>query len=106
MATYSTGISATWGGVAFSEVVGLSWSYGGGSPKGRGSDWTDDLGSVSLTCLGSANAAKSNYGQRKLLVIAGGGNDLTEYASWESVAVANEVNGVTRYTITLKILDG
>lgn len=106
MATYSTGVSATWGGVAFSEVVGLAYSYGSGTPKGRSSDWTDELGSVSLTCLGTANTSKSEYGLRKQLVVTGGGNNLTEYAQWESVAVANEVNGVTRYTVTLKLLDG
>jgi len=31
---------------------------------------------------------------------------LTVQAVWESLSVANEVNGVTRYTVTFKILDG
>lgn len=106
MATYSTGITATWGGTPFAEIVGLQWSYGGGSPKGRSAVWSDELGSVSIECLGSANASTSEYGQRKQLVISGGGQSLTTYALYESVSVASELNGVTRFSVTLKILDG
>ena len=106
MATFSTGITATWGGVAFTELTGLSWTYGGGSPKGRSVAWTDELGSVSFECLGSANTSTSEYGQRKQLVISGGGQSLTTYALYESVGVSSEVNGITRFSVTLKILDG
>lgn len=106
MATYSTGVSVTWGGSAFSEVVGLDWTYGGGAPKGRSVVWTDDAGSVSITALGGANTSTSEYGLRKQLVISGGGQSLTVQAVWESLSVSNEVNGVTRYTVTFKILDG
>ena len=35
----------------------------------------------------------------------GGGTSLTSYAVCESVGVAYEVNGVTRYTVTFKLLD-
>lgn len=106
MATYSTGIAATWGGVAFQEIVDLSWSYGGGPSKGRSIIWTDDVGSVSLTCLNSANASTSEYGLRKQLVLSGGGQSLTANAVWESVSVAPELNGVTKFTVTFKLLDG
>ena len=105
MATFSTGVSVTWGGSAFSEVVGLDWTYGGGAPKGRSVVWTDDAGSVSVTALGSANTAVSEYGLRKQLVISGGGQSLTNQAVWESLSVSNENNGVTRYTVTFKLLD-
>ena len=106
MATYSTGITATWGGVAFAEVTGLSWTYGGGSPKGRSVIWSDELGSVSVECLGAANISTAEYGLRKQLVISGGGQSLTAYALYESVGVASQVNDVTRYSVTFKILDG
>lgn len=106
MATYSTGISATWGGTAFAEVTGLAWTYGGGAAKGRDAVWTDDLGTVSIECLSSANVSTAEYGLRKQLVISGGGANLTTYAVYESVGVAGEVNGVTRYTVTFRILDG
>lgn len=106
MATYSTGITATWNSTPFTEVTGLSWNYGGGPSKGRSVVWSDDLGSVNLECLGSANVSTAEYGLRKQLTISGGGQSLTTYAVYESVGVTSEVNGVTRYTVTFKILDG
>lgn len=106
MATYSTSVSATWGGTPFSEVYDLSYTYGGGIPKGRDSLWSDELGSVTLSCFGSANLSTSEYGQRKQLSISGGGASLTTYAVLESVAVQYGLNDVTRFTVTFKILDG
>jgi hypothetical protein len=106
VATYSTGISATFAGTSFAEVVDLSWSYGGSLPKGRDTAWTDDVGSVTLTCLSSTGVTTSNYGQRGDLAISGGGANLTTKAVYESVSVAPEVNGVTRYTVTFRLLDG
>lgn len=106
MAQYSQGVSVQWGGVAFSEVVNLDWQYGGGSPKGRSVEWSDEAGTVSVASLGTSNTSISEYGLRKQLVISGGGQSLTSYAVWESLDVANEVNGVTRYTVTFKLLDG
>jgi len=105
VATYSTGVSVTWGGVAFTEVTGLSWTYGGGPPKGRSVVWTDEAGSVSVECLGSSNTSTAEYGLRKQLVISGGGQSLTTYAVWEALSVANEVNGITRFTVTFSLLD-
>lgn len=106
MATYSTGITATFGGTTFVEVTGLAWSYGGGPAKGRDTAWTDEAGSVSLTCLGSAGMSTANYGGRDDLTISGGGSNLTCKAIYEGLSVAPELNGVTRYTVTFKILDG
>jgi len=104
VATYSTGITATWGGVSFQEVTDLAWSYGS-EPRGRSEPWTDDVGSVAITCLHTANLALTEYGLRKQLILSGGGQSLTSQAIWESVSVAPELNGVTRYTVTLKLLD-
>lgn len=106
MATLSTGITVTFGGTAFAEVTDLSWSYGGALPKGRSLVWTDDLGSVTLTCLASTAITTANYGVRGDLVISGGGSTLTCKAVYEGLNVAPELNGVTRYTVTFKILDG
>jgi hypothetical protein len=104
VATYSTGIAATWGGVAFQEITDLSWSYGS-EPRGRSVVWTDDVGSVSITCLGPNNINTNEYGLRKTLVLSGGGQSLTINAIWESLTVAPELNGITRYTVTFKLLD-
>ena len=105
MASYSQNVAVTWGGTPFTEVVGLDWTYGGGPPKARNDTWTDEAGSVTVTTLGSANTGMGEYGLRKQLVISGGGQALTSYAVWESLSVANEVNGVTRFTVTFKLLE-
>lgn len=104
MATYSTGIAVSWGGTPFTEVQELSWNYGG-SRTGRAAAWSAEQGSVSVTCLGGDNTNISNFGTRDQLVITGGGAALTTYAIWESVAVAPERNGVTRYTVNFRIVD-
>jgi hypothetical protein len=104
MATYSTGLTVTWNSVAFTEVTQLAWGSGG-SRQGRSTTWSSEQGSVSVTCLGTHNVSRTNFGTRAVLTISGGGSDLTSYAAWESVAVAPEINGVTRYTVTLKLLD-
>lgn len=111
MATYSTGITVTWGAATFKEVTGLSWTYGGSDAKGREAPgeapiWTDSPGTLSLQCLHGDNISISEYGKRKQLTVAGGGQSLTTYAVYESVDVTSELNGVTRYAVSFKILDG
>ena len=106
MATYSTGITATFGSTTFAEVTDLAWTYGGALPKGRSDTWTSDAGSVTLTCLGSTGISTANYGQRDALSISGGGANLTCDAVYVGLGVAPELNGVTRYSVTFKILDG
>ncbi len=106
MASYSTGITATFASTTFAEVTGLSWQYGGGPAKGRASAWTDEVGSLSLTCLGIAGVATGNYGVLGTLTVAGGGATLTTQAVYEGLTVAPELNGVTRYTVTFRFLDG
>jgi hypothetical protein len=105
VAVYSTGIAVTWNSTPFTEVVNLSWTYGGGAPKGRSVIWTDEAGTLSVECLGTANTGTANYGTRGTLVVSGGGQSLTSQAVWESLSVANEVNGVTRFTVAFKLLD-
>ena len=94
----------SWGGTPFVEVQELSWSYGG-SRTGRAVAWSAEQGSVAVTCLDATNTNVSNFGTRDQLVITGGGSALTTYAIWESVAVAPGRNGVTKYTVTFRILD-
>lgn len=106
MATLSTGITVTFAGTSFAEVTDLSWSYGGAPAKGRSVVWTDDVGSVTLTCLASTAISTANYGARGDLVISGGGSTLTSKAVYEGLNVAPELNGVTRYTVTFRLLDG
>ena len=109
MAAHSTGISVTFDGVAFSEVSELSWQYGGGPAKGRATStpaWTDEVGTVTVGCMGTANITTAKYGTRADIVITGGGAGLTSKAVHEGLSVAPELNGVTRYTVTFRLLDG
>jgi len=106
VATRSESISVTWGGVAFTEVTDLQVSYAGGDSRGRSVEWTDDAGTVSVTCLGGTNVSSSEYAQRKSLAISGGGVTLTVNAIYQGWAAAPELNGVTRYTVSFKLLDG
>lgn len=106
MATFSTGISVNWGGTEFQEVFDLSYTFGGALPVGRDSEWSDDLGSVSVSCFGTTHITTTEYGKRKELSITGGGASLTTQAVFESLAVQYGLNDVTRFTATFKILDG
>ena len=110
MATYSTGISATWDGTPFTEVYELGLPLYGSVRKDRGSElstgWSDEVGDVSISAYGTANMQVSEYGKRKQLVVSGGGVSLTLNAVCTAVSATPELNGVTRYTFTAKLLDG
>jgi len=110
MATYSTGISATWGGVAFVDVFDLAVPLYGSVRKDRTTNadsqgWSDAVGTVSISAYGSANMNVSEYGKRKALVINGGGAGLTTNAVCIGITITPQLNGVTRYTFTAQLLD-
>ncbi len=106
MATLSAGISVSWDSVPFEEVTDLQVQHGGGQPKGRTTAWTDEVGTVSVACLGTTNVSTAKYGDRKSLQISGGGVSLTATAIYEQVTAQPELNGVTRFAVTFRLLDG
>jgi hypothetical protein len=111
MAIVSTGISASWGGTPFAEVYELGLPLYGSVRKDRSSSgtstgWSDEVGDVSVSAYGTANMQTSEYGKRKELVVSGGGVSLTLNAVCTAVSATPELNGVTRYTFTAKLLDG
>jgi hypothetical protein len=111
MATYSTGISASWGGSAFAEVYELGLPLYGSVRKDRAlscdsTGWSDEVGDVSISAYGTANMTVAEYGKRKEIVVSGGGVSLTLKAVCTAVSATPELNGVTRYTFTAKLLDG
>lgn len=111
MATYSTGISASWGESAFAEVYEIGMPLYGSVRKDRSinalsAGWSDEVGDVSISAYGSANMTVANYGTRLTLSISGGGVSLTSPAVCTGVSATPELNGVTRYTFTAKLLDG
>jgi hypothetical protein len=104
VATYSTGIAATWGSVAFTEVVDLSWTYGGENVLRGAGLFNFSHGSVSMVTLG-ATPTIANIGQRNTLTITGGGVGLTIKALLKSVGASAEVNGVTRTAVEFDIFE-
>lgn len=111
MALYSTGISASWGGAPFVEVYELGLPLYGSVRKDRSASgattgWSDEVGDISVSAYGTANMQVAEYGKRKQLSVSGGGVSLTLNAVCTSVSVTPELNGVTRYTFTAKLLDG
>ena len=106
MATFSTGLSVTWGGVSFLEVTAAAPSYAGGPSKGRSVVWTDEAGTCTVECYGTANVSSGEYGLRKQLVISGAGVSLTTQALYLGFTQTPELNGVTRYSVSFKLLDG
>jgi len=102
VATYSTGVTATFPGATITEIVDLSFNFGGGMPEGRMSTFKALLGSVQVATLGGATS--SIYGTRGSLVISGGGLELTVFAVCTDVAAVAELNGLTRYSYTFEIL--
>ena len=103
MATYSTGVTASFASSAMTEIVGLSWNWGGGHSRGRSLTWKPSLGQVQIELLGPTATAR--YGTRGSLAITGGGVKLTCTAVCTDVGVSAEVNGVARYSYTFDILD-
>ena len=102
MPSASTGVTVSFGDIVATEVVGLSWTFGGGLPKGRSVIWTDDAGSVTVETLSSTSTGL--YGVLDTLTIEGGGMNLTATACCTSVSASAELNGVTRYATEFKII--
>lgn len=100
MAFSSQGVSIAWGTAAFQEVRSFAWSYGGNS-IGR---QNIEIGRAVVVCLGTANTSITNHGQRKSLVASGGGHNLTVDAIWDSVSASADVNDVSSFTVTLRLV--
>ena len=103
MATYATGVAATWDGTSFGEVTELSVTHGGSLPLARASTWTLDIGTIEISCLTTANISTAKYGKRAEFAITGGGLTYSAKAVMEKFTIAGVVNDVARYTVTLRI---
>lgn len=104
MATYATGVTATWDGTSFGEVTDLAVTHGGSLPLARDSTWTLDVGTIEIKCLSTANISAAKYGKRATVTITGGG---LAYSSTKAVlekfTLTGVVNDVARYAVTLRI---
>jgi hypothetical protein len=104
MATYAAGVTVTWSGVAFTEVVELKVLHGGDLPISRsgGTPFALDLGSIDVVCLGAENCSPANYGRRATFEVSGPGVVFTHKAIFQRLAVEKKVNDVQRHTVTLR----
>lgn len=101
MAIPCQGVSITWGTAAFSEVSSFAYNYGG---KTVGKD-TNEVGRAVVACFGTANTSITNHGTRQTLTATGGGHNLTVSAVWESVQVNANVNGVTTFAVSFRLVE-
>lgn len=105
MATYSADITVGFGGATYEEVTAISWSYGGDLPIGKFNEYTDSLGTLTLTCLNATGISTSDYGTRADLTVSGGGANLTHKAVLTEIGVTPELNDVTKYTVSFTLVD-
>lgn len=103
MASYASGVTATWNSVDFGEVTELKVTHGGALPLARASTWTLDVGTIDISCLSTANISTANYGKRGSVTIAGGGLAYSGTAVLEKFTLTGVVNDVARYAVTLRI---
>lgn len=104
MATYCTGVIATWAGVTLGEVTEIDVSVGGSLPLGRDSTFAVDAGTISVKCLSTAAIGLSQYGLQGTLAITGGGLTLTTKAICQTLTMTGRVNDVAKYGATFKLV--
>lgn len=103
MATYATGVTATWDGTSFGEVTELRVTHGGSLPLARASTWTLDVGTIEISCLTTANVSSDKYGKRAAVSITGGGLNYSGNAVLEKFTLQGVANDVARYGVTLRV---
>ena len=104
MATPSTGILVSFGGVAASEVTELQWTFGGSMPQGRNTTWVPNFGTATIGMIGN-NVSSALRGVRGPLVVTGGGCTLSTMAVCTGVSITAELNGVTKYTVSFEFVE-
>lgn len=102
MATISQGAAVSFNGHTFTEVYDLKYDYGGGVPTARQYLWKSEMGTVSFSSFGFISS--SNWGVRAIVSISSGGLNFTNMAVCTSVSGTAEVNGVTKYSASFKLL--
>jgi hypothetical protein len=107
VATESTGIEIRWNGVLFREVTGYSISFSGPREDrnpAAAPGWIGAGGKVTVECL-ELPVAIDKYGVLGTLIATGGGVSWNGPAFLDGMTVTPELNGVTRYTLTLSTVN-
>ena len=105
MATYSTGMTVTFGVITFAEITSIDMDSYGDLSRGRSVDWNDSAGTVKITTLSSTGVSAANWNKKALLTISGGGMGISTNALYMGFSAAAELNGVTKHTVNFKILE-
>lgn len=101
MAVYSQGAYFSFAGAVAPQVTSISIDYGGGLPKSRGGQWSNELGTVTVEMLGGQPYGYGVYGT---LTASGGGISLTHLAVCVSSSQTATVNDVTKYSATFQLI--
>lgn len=105
MATYATGITATWSAVSFKEVFALSLTTGA-QRQGRSAPWPQGQGgSITVSTFDGTNMSTGNIGKREAVTISGGGVSFSGFGIMDAVTADPELNGVTRFSATITLCD-
>lgn len=112
MAIPCSGFTFTWNSLPLSDVQTLDIDLARGLPLGRSTNWTPNLGQVTISGFSIANIPNSDYGRRRRLTItspagtAGGSLTLLDtdciYRDTKAAAV---VNGVVQFGHVFEIQD-
>ena len=105
MATYSTGMTVTFGAITFAEITSIDLDSYGDLSRGRSVDWNDSAGTVKIATLSTTGVTAAKWNKKDLLTITGGGMGLSSNALYMGFSAAAELNGVTKYTVNFKILE-
>ena len=105
MATYSTGMSVTWGVHTFAEITSIEIDRYGDLSRGRSVDWNDNAGTVKITTLSPTGVGAANWNQKGSLAVTGGDMNLVVDALYMGFSASAELNGVTKFTVNFKILE-
>lgn len=104
MATYATGITATFNGTTLGELAEIGVVGGGSLPIARNSRFAVDAGTIDIQCYSPDGIGPAAYGQKGTFAITGGGLAFTTKAILQTYKLAGKVNDVARYAATLKIV--
>lgn len=104
MATYATGVTASFIGINLGEVAEIDVVAGGSLPLARSSRFAVDAGTIDIKCFSPDGIGPAAYGQKGTFAIAGGGLTFTTKAILQTCKLSGKANDVARYAATLKIV--
>ena len=107
MATYSTGISASYGARVFKEITNVEVTVQSGPDRARAAavHYTDNNGGATFTTLDVGDVGGGVWGAVDDLIINGGAMAINTQAMYDGFTSVSELNGVTKYTISFKFLE-